>query len=73
MLGLASNLVLVSFPFTDLSGRKRKPALVVSPEGFSAEDQVLCAITSQIPEKLSEWEVMLEAKDMVNERLPKGA
>jgi len=62
---------LVPFPFTDLSGRKRRPALVVSPDGFSAEDLILCAITSQIPEKLSEREVLLEAKDIVNERLPK--
>jgi len=61
----------VPFPFTDLSGRKRRPALVVSPEGFSAEDLILCAIISQIPEKLSKREVLLEAKDMANERLPK--
>ena len=32
---------------------------------------ILCAITSQIPEKLSEREVIIEAKDMVNERLLK--
>ena len=37
---------MVPFPFTDLSGRKRRPALVVSPEGFSAEDLILCAVTS---------------------------
>jgi mRNA interferase MazF len=43
-------VVLVPFPFTDLSGRKRRPALVVSPEGFSEEDLVLCAITSRVPE-----------------------
>jgi mRNA interferase MazF len=65
------SVVLVPFPFTDLSGRKRRPALVVSPEGFSAEDLILCAITSQIPAKLPEREMILEAKDMVNERLPK--
>ncbi len=62
---------MIPFPFTDLSGRKRRPAPVVSPEGFSAEDLILCAVTSQIPEKLSEREVILKAKDMVNERLPK--
>ncbi len=38
---------------------------------LSAEDLILCAITSQIPEKLSKREVLLEAKDMANERLPK--
>jgi mRNA-degrading endonuclease toxin of MazEF toxin-antitoxin module len=64
-------VVLVPFPFTDLSGRKRRPALVVSPEGFHEDDLILCAVTSQIPEKLSEWEVLLEAKDIVEEELPK--
>jgi mRNA-degrading endonuclease toxin of MazEF toxin-antitoxin module len=65
------SVVLVPFPFTDLSGRKRRPALVVSPEGFHDEDLILCAITSQVPESLSQWEVPLKAADMVEERLPK--
>lgn len=64
-------MVLVPFPFTDLSGRKRRPALVVSPEGFHEEDLILCAITSRLPERLSEWETSLGAGDMVEERLPK--
>ena len=64
-------VVLVPFPFTDLSGRKRRPALVVSPEGFHEEDLVLCAITSRVPERLSEWEVSLAAEDMAEEELPK--
>ena len=64
-------VVMVPFPFTDLSGRKRRPALVVSPEGFHDEDLILCAITSQIPQGVSEGEVMLETGDMVEEQLPK--
>lgn len=64
-------VVLVPFPFTDLSGRKRRPALVVSPEGFHEEDLVLCAITSHVPERLSEWEVPLTSADMADEELPK--
>ena len=64
-------VVLVPFPFTDLSGRKRRPALLVSPEGFHGEDLVLCAITSQLPETLSQWEVALEASDMAEGKLPK--
>jgi mRNA interferase MazF len=64
-------VVLVPFPFTDLSGRKRRPALVVSPESFHAEDLILCAITSRVPERLSAWEVPLAAKDMVEEKLPR--
>ena len=61
---------MVSFPFTDLSGRKRRPALVVSPEGFR-RDLILCAITSQVPEGLSEWEVALSAEDLAEGNLPK--
>ena len=65
------SVVLVPFPFTDLSGRKRRPALVISPEGFDDEDVVLCAITSRLPERFSEWEASLGAEDIVEERLPK--
>lgn len=62
---------MVPFPFTDLSGRKRRPALIVSPPRFHEEDLILCAITSQVPQRLSEWEISLEAKDLVDEKLPK--
>jgi mRNA-degrading endonuclease toxin of MazEF toxin-antitoxin module len=65
------SVLLVPFPFTDLSGRKRRPALVISPEGFDDEDLVLCAITSRLPERFSEWETSLGVEDMVEERLPK--
>jgi mRNA interferase MazF len=43
------DIVLVSFPFTDLSSSKRRPALVVSPDSFNdaMKDLVLAAITSQ--------------------------
>lgn len=48
------SVVLVPFPFTDLSDRKRRPALVISPDGFDDEDVVLCAITSRLPERFCE-------------------
>ena len=43
------DIVLVSFPFTDLSSSKRRPALVVSPDSFNQtmQDVVLAAITTQ--------------------------
>ena len=64
-------MALVPFPFTDLSGNKRRPALVVSPEGFHEEDLVLCAITSRVPEQLSASEVPLARGDMADGKLPK--
>lgn len=44
------DIVLVSFPFTDLTSSKRRPALVLSPDSFNAaaEDLVLAAVTSHI-------------------------
>ncbi len=64
-------VVFVPFPFTDLSGRKRRPALIVSPEGFDKEDLILCAITSRVPRTPSARDVLLEAQDMADEALPR--
>lgn len=65
------DVVLVPFPFTDLSGQKRRPALVVSPDGFDPEDFVLCAITSRVPGQLLAWDIALEARDLAEGRLPR--
>jgi PemK-like, MazF-like toxin of type II toxin-antitoxin system len=45
------DVVLVPFPFTDLSATKQRPALVLSPERLNKlrPDLVLAAITSQVP------------------------
>ena len=39
-------IVLTRFPFTDLSGDKRRPALVVSRDNDRRPDRVVCFITS---------------------------
>ena len=39
-------VVLCRFPFTDLSGDKRRPALVVSRDNNRRTDLVVCFITS---------------------------
>jgi len=40
------SIVLARFPFTDLSGNKRRPALVVSRDNHRRTDLVVCFITS---------------------------
>ncbi len=44
------DIVLVSFPFTDLTFAKRRPALVVSPDIFNElnQDLIPLAVTSQL-------------------------
>ncbi len=65
------SVVLVPFPLTDLSGRKRRPALIVCATGIHPDDVILCGITSPIPEVLSSWETSLGASDLVGRELPK--
>ena len=57
------SIVLVPFPFTDLSATKRRPALVVSPDRFGGDDFILCAISSQVPVPLGPWDIRLVASD----------
>jgi mRNA interferase MazF len=66
-------LVLVPFPFTDLSATKRRPALVISPDRFNekTEDLILVAVTSKFPPELSEIEIPLEKADLKEGILPK--
>lgn len=44
------DVVLVPFPFTDQTGAKKRPAVVVSSDAYQAQrpDVVLMAVTSQI-------------------------
>lgn len=63
--------MLVSFPFTDLTSAKRRPALVVSPDSFNArgQDLVLAAVTSQVTTGADT--VPLRPEDFEDGRLPK--
>jgi mRNA interferase MazF len=63
------DIVLVSFPFTDLSSSKRRPALVVSPDPFNGrlQDLVLAAITSQLTDDRL---LTIERDDCVDGTLP---
>lgn len=66
-------VVLVPFPFTDLTAIKQRPALVISPERLNKvrADVVVAAITSQIPDALGEDEVLLSDADLRAAGLPK--
>ncbi len=67
------DIVLVSFPFTDLTSSKRRPALVLSPDAFNAaeRDLVLAAITSHITDDPNA--VHLRRGDFAEGGLPKAS
>ncbi len=55
------DVVLVPFPFTDQSGTKKRPAVVVSSHSYNASrrDIVIMAITSQVRPPLGSGEAMV--------------
>jgi len=56
------DVVLVSFPFTDLSSTKLRPAVIVSTETVHdcEEDYTLLFISSVTPDKIENYELVFE-------------
>lgn len=67
------DVVLVSFPFTDLSASKVRPALVVSSDYFhhSGLDVILVGITSQAGREKSKTDFLLSIENQRSAGLPK--
>ncbi len=55
------DVVLVPFPFTDQSGAKKRPAVIVSSSGYNAgrRDLVIMAITSRVRTPLEFGEALV--------------
>ena len=55
------DVVLVPFPFTDQSGSKKRPAVIVSSAAYNQQrpDLVLMGITSQVHSSLALGEVQV--------------
>lgn len=66
----AGDIVLVPFPFTDLSATKRRPVMVLSTEGCNrrSEDFVTCGITSNLKDR--GHSVVIDSGDMAEGTLP---
>ena len=69
------DVVLVPFPFTDLSAVKQRPALVISPDRLNQArpDLVVLAITSQLPAALGEDQIRLPDVELSACGLPKAS
>lgn len=55
------DVVLVPFPFTDLTAVKQRPALILSPKRLNdvRTDLIVAAISSQIPNVIGEDEIFV--------------
>ena len=63
---IKGNVVVIPFPFSDLSASKRRPALVLA--NFSGDDILLCQITSQ--KHNEKFAVSLKKEDFIVGTLP---
>ena len=61
------DVVVVPFPFSDLSRSKRRPALVVAD--LDGEDLILCQITSK--HRRNSYAIPLDGDDFKTGRLPR--
>lgn len=64
-------IIIVPFPFTDLSSIKQRPVIVLSrsSDNKNSEDIITCGITSNL--KNSKYSVLIDNKDLLSGEIPK--
>jgi mRNA interferase MazF len=60
------DIVVIPFPFSDLSGSKRRPALVLA--NLPGDDIILCQITSQLSK--DKFSIFLPVSKIIKGNLP---
>jgi len=58
------DIVLIPFPFSELTQVKLRPAVVITETKDKYKDLVLSAISSQIPDTLSSAEILLQSDNL---------
>ncbi len=73
MIFKCGDVVLLPFPFTDLTTSKQRPAVIISSSWFNSnrKDIIVAAITSQVPPNLAKDEVIFPAQEQSQAGLPK--
>lgn len=53
------DIILIPFPFSELTNVKARPALVIAETKDKYKDIIVCAISSVIPDTLTENEILI--------------
>lgn len=61
-----ADVIVLPFPFSDLTDQKKRPALVIQP--VAHDDLILCQITSRF--KQDGYSIKLDAEDFAEGSLP---
>ena len=62
------DIVIVPFPFSDLTGSKQRPVLVLSKRNYNDSDIITCGITSRI--KDAPFSVLITKDDLSSGWIP---
>src|SRR5438309_175437 len=67
------DIVLVPFPFTDLTDVRQRPGVIVSADWFNEQrpDIVVAAVTSQVPATLDDDQILISDEDLTSTGLPR--
>ncbi|MBK7157643.1 MAG: type II toxin-antitoxin system PemK/MazF family toxin [Ignavibacteria bacterium] len=60
------NIILVPFPFSEITNIKVRPAVVISTTKDKYEDVIVSAISSVIPNSISANEIIIKSNSVNN-------
>ncbi len=64
------DIILIPFPFAEMINTKVRPAAVVAVTKDKYKDIIVCAISSVVPSKLSENEMLITPQSVNKLRVP---
>ena len=53
------DIVLIPFPFAELTNIKVRPAIIITTTKDKYQDLILCAVSSVIPAKITNFEIII--------------
>jgi mRNA interferase MazF len=63
------DIILIPFPFAEMADKKVRPAVVVAVTKDKFKDIIVCAISSVLPTKISENEMIIKPQNVNNLRV----